>query len=73
MKKTYIKKKEKRFGESIHYCNFKINNMDINKFLARINPNIMGLGMSFINQKKPGPISNEIISDAKIKCKKLKK
>jgi len=47
--------------------------VDINKFLAKINPNIMDLGMSFINQKKPGPISNEIISDAKIKCKKLKK
>jgi hypothetical protein len=73
VEKDLYKKKEKRFGESIHYCNLKINNMDINKFLAKINPNIMGLGMSFINQKKPGPISNEIISDAKIKCKKLKK
>jgi len=47
--------------------------VDINKFLAKINPNIMGLGMSFIDQKKPGPISNEIMSDAKIKCKKLTK
>lgn len=63
---------KKRFGESIHYCNLKINNVDINTFLKNINPNIVGLGMSFIDQKKPGPISNEIILDAKMKCNKFK-
>jgi len=69
-KNVYIRKK-KRLGESIHYCNLKINNVDINKFLAKINPNISGLGMLFVNQRKPGPISNEIILDAKLKCKKI--
>ena len=60
-----------KFGDSIHYCNLKINNIDINEFLFKINSNIFGVGMSFIKQKKPGPISNEIVLDAKKKCKKL--
>ena len=60
-----------KFGDSIHYCNLKINNIDINEFLSKINSNILGVGMSFIKQKKPGPISNEIVLDAKKKCKKL--
>jgi len=64
-------KKNNRFGNSIHYCNLKINNIKINKFLSRISSNIVGIGMSFIDQKKPGPISNEIILDAKMKCKNL--
>ena len=64
---------ENKFGESIHYCNLKINNVGINKFLKKINPNILGLGMSFIDQSKPGPISNEIILDAKFKCNKILK
>jgi len=71
IEKSLYKRKKKKFGESIHYCNLKINNIDINKFLAKINPNISGLGMSFVNQSKPGPISNEIILDAKMKCKKI--
>ena len=29
--------------------------------------------MSFIDQSKPGPISNEIILDAKFKCNKILK
>lgn len=69
---TPYQQKKQRFGDSIHYCNLKINNIEINKFLANINPNIIGLGMSFINQKKPGPISNEIILDVKKKCRALK-
>tara|TARA_B100001057_G_scaffold501015_1_gene619714 strand:+ start:3679 stop:4719 length:1041 start_codon:yes stop_codon:yes gene_type:complete len=56
-----------KFGRSIHYCNLKINGVNINKFLHRINKNIKGLGMSFIDQDKPGPISNEIILDIKKK------
>tara|TARA_B100000029_G_scaffold382361_1_gene377605 strand:- start:856 stop:1359 length:504 start_codon:yes stop_codon:yes gene_type:complete len=58
-----------KFGKSIHYCNLKINGVDINRFLRKINKNIYGLGMPFINQKNPGPISNEIILDI---TKKLK-
>ena len=52
------------FGDSIHYCNMKINGVDINKFLKKIHPKIIGLGMPFVNQKNPGPISNDIILDA---------
>jgi len=68
---TNISPKNQRFGESIHYCNLKINNEKINKFLANINTNIVGLGMLFVDQKKPGPISNEIILDVIKKSKKL--
>ncbi len=52
-----------KFGNSIHYCNMIINGQNINKFLNKINKNIKGFGMPFVNQKKPGPISNEIIED----------
>lgn len=58
-----------KFGQSAHYCNLKINGVNINNFLKKINKNIKGLGMSFINQKKPGPISNDIILDIKKKTK----
>lgn len=59
-----------KFGKSIHYCNLKINGVNINEFLYKINKNIKGLGMLFVDQKKPGPISNEIILDIKKKLKK---
>ena len=59
-----------KFGKSIHYCNLKINGVNINKYLHKINKNIKGLGMSFIDQNKPGPISNEIILDIKKKIKR---
>jgi hypothetical protein len=52
------------FGSSIHYCNLKINDIDINIFLKNINSKILGLGMAFISQKRPGPISNDIAIDA---------
>ncbi len=55
------------FGQSIHYCNMKINNIDINKYLSRINKNLYGAGMPFVKQKVPGPICNDIISDIKKK------
>lgn len=51
------------FGKSTHFCNLKINNININKFLSDISPNIKGVGMAFVNQKIPGPISNDIILD----------
>ena len=68
--KSIIEKKDKyltqpKFGRSIHYCNMRINGMNINKFLFNINPNIKGVGTSFINQKVPGPISNDIILNIK--------
>lgn len=60
----------KTFGRSIHYCNLRINKTPIDKFLNKINPNIIGLGMAFVKQKSPGPISNDIIIDI---IKKIKK
>ena len=52
-----------KFGNSIHYCNLKINHIPIKEFLKKINKNISGFGMAFIQQKKPGPISQDIIAD----------
>ncbi len=52
------------FGKTIHYCNMRINNININTFLSKLNPNLIGLGMPFVTQPKPGPISNRIIIDA---------
>jgi hypothetical protein len=42
----------------------QINDIKVNDYLANINPRILGVGMSFIEQRNPGPISNDIISDA---------
>ena len=50
------------FGNSIHYCNLKIDNLNINKYISNISKNIIGVSMPFVNQHKPGPISNDIIS-----------
>ena len=66
----YFFSNPKTFGHSIHYCNLRINKTPIDKFLKDINPNILGLGMAFVNQKSPGPISNDIIIDI---IKKIKK
>ena len=60
-----------KFGESIHYCNMQINGEGLNEFVARISPNIIGLGMPFVDQAEPGPISNDIINDAIFKLKHL--
>jgi hypothetical protein len=57
------------FGKSIHYCNMKINGVTLNKYLKKINKNIFGIGMAFVNQKKPGPIINDIIIDILNKLK----
>lgn len=59
-----------RFGDSIHYCDMRINNVPINSILKRISKNIFGFGMSFVLQDKPGPISNDIIVDIANKLKK---
>jgi hypothetical protein len=61
------------FGRSIHYCDLKINGLNINEYLKDINSNIKGIGMAFIKQKNPGPISNDIIIDAIWKIKNLRK
>ena len=53
----------RKFGDSIHYCNLKINNENINKIFINLSNNISGISMPFINQKKPGPISNDIINN----------
>ncbi len=68
-KKSQIK--NSNFGQSIHYCNLKINKVSINKFLRKIHPNIYGVGMSFVSQNVPGPISNDIILDAIKKIGKI--
>jgi hypothetical protein len=52
------------FGRSIHYCDLKINGLNVNEYLKDINSNIKGIGMAFVKQKNPGPISNDIILDA---------
>ena len=63
--------KVNKFGNSIHYCNMKINNVSIREYLKKINPALNGFGMSFINQSIPGPISNEIIKDIYNQLNKL--
>jgi hypothetical protein len=57
------KKNYNNFGTSIHYCNMKINGVKLNKYLKKIDKNIFGIGMAFVDQKKPGPIINDIIID----------
>jgi len=52
------------FGQSIHYCNLRINKIPINQIMKKIHPNIYGIGMSFIDPDVPGPISNDIILDS---------
>lgn len=52
------------YGKSIHYSNLLINQISINDFISDISPQIIGLGMAFVRQLKPGPISNDIILDA---------
>ena len=64
-------KKKRVFGESIHYCNLKINGMNINNFLKNIHPGLIGLGMAFVKQNEPGPISNDIVLDAITKFRDL--
>jgi hypothetical protein len=59
------------FGSSIHYCNLKINGININNFLKAVHPGLIGLGMAFVKQNKPGPISNDIVLDAIKKLRDL--
>ncbi|MDC0057790.1 hypothetical protein OAJ21_01170 [Pelagibacteraceae bacterium] len=52
-----------KFGSSIHYCNLYINDKKISEYLNFFSNNIFGVSTSFINQDKPGPISNDIINN----------
>jgi len=49
------------FGKSIHYCNLHINGIDAQTYIRKISKNITGVGMSFVDQCNPGPISNDIL------------
>jgi len=53
--------KKKKFRTSIHYCNLKINGKKNDSILKKINRNIIGFGMPFVEQKVLGPISNDIL------------
>ncbi len=57
-----------RFGDSIHYCNLKIDNLGINEYISNFSKNIIGVSMPFVTQSKPRPISNDIINNF---CKKI--
>jgi len=54
---------EAKFGDSIHYCNLKINEVPVKEYFANVWPGIEVFGMASINQIKPGPISNDILKD----------
>ena len=49
------------FGNSIHYCNLKIDNIPANIFLKKISKNLIGVSMPFVKQNRPGPISDDIV------------
>jgi len=59
------------FGGSIHYCNLRINGVDINILLNTFYPHLIVLGMPALCQKQPGPISNDIMNDAAIKISSI--
>ena len=52
-----------KFGDSIHYCNLKIGGININEIFKNLSNNIVGISMPFTEQKRPGPISNDIINN----------
>ncbi len=52
-----------KFGQSIHYCNLCIDEKNINEYLSIFSSNLFGVSTPFVDQKKPGPISNDIIQN----------
>ena len=52
-----------KFGDSIHYNNFQINNLHINSYLNSISKNLYCISMPASKQKLPGPISNDILNN----------
>ena len=69
LSKITNKTKTINFGDSIHYCNLFIDDVNINDYLLKISKDIVGVGMPFVDQKKPGPISNDIMNDIYNKLK----
>ena len=60
--KMHLRQKTRlKAGDSSHYCNLKIDQVDVNIFLKAISSNIYGVSMPFVKQKKPGPRANDII------------
>ena len=54
-----------KFGDSIHYSDLKINKKKINDFLQSFSKNLFCISMPSVSQRKPGPISNDIIENIK--------
>jgi hypothetical protein len=52
--------KSASFGQSIHYCNLKINGERLHDLAARLSPNLHFVNMGAVVQAKPGPISSDI-------------
>jgi len=61
--KTISQNTLEKFGHSIHYCNLYIDEININDYLSQFTSNLFGVSAPFINQKRPGPISNDIIEN----------
>lgn len=55
-------RKPKKFGQSIHYCNLKINGERLVDMAARLNTNLHFVSMASVVQSKPGPISSDIFA-----------
>ena len=52
-----------KFGDSIHYCDLKINNTKAISYIQEISKNLFGFSTPFVEQKLPGPISNDIVNN----------
>jgi hypothetical protein len=53
----------KEFGSSIHYSNMYVDNLKVNDYIGELSERIRFFGMATVNQKSPGPISNDIHDD----------
>ena len=64
MNDTIVQKSDnKKFGDSIHYCDLKINNTKALSYIEEISKNLYGFSTPFVEQKLPGPISNDIVNN----------
>lgn len=52
---------DKNFGKSVHYFNMKVNNLNIEKKLSKVNKNIIGVSCPFLTKNEPGPIANNLV------------
>ena len=55
-------RKPRKFGQSIHYCNLKINGERLVDMAARLSANLHFVSMASVVQSKPGPISSDIFA-----------